>query len=198
MLGLIAAEPVLRQRMALGFLQMAGFSVLWTTSAFLLAGAPYHYGETIIGLFGLSGVAGALVTPLAGRLSDRGHGRLALSAFLIATFASWALISLGQSSLIALVAGMVLLDFGVNGTQVSNQAAIYALRSEARSRLTTANSISFFLGGAAGSVLAATVYGSAGWGATCILGAAIAAVALAVWAATQNVVRPDGTHDPTG
>ena len=92
---------------------------------------------------------------------------------------------------------MVLLDFGVSGAQVSNQATIYALQPQARSNLTTANSISFFLGGAAGFLIAATVYGSAGWGATCILGAALAAVALAVWAATQHVGHPNGTDDPT-
>lgn len=191
-LRLVATEPVLRQRMALGFLLMGGFTVLWTTSAFLLAGAPYHYDKTVIGLFGLAGVAGALVTPLAGRAADRGRGRRAMSLFLIAILASWALLALGRESLIALAAGMALLDFGVNGAQVSNQAVIYALRPEARNRMTTAYSMSFFTGGAAGSLLAAAVYGSAGWGASCVLGAALAAVALAVWTATRHL--PGGNH----
>jgi len=74
--ALIAQEPVLRQRMALGALQFAVFSVLWTTIAFLLGSAPYHYGTAVIGLFGLAGAAGALVAPLAGRIGDRGRGQL--------------------------------------------------------------------------------------------------------------------------
>jgi predicted MFS family arabinose efflux permease len=183
-LALIAEEPVLRQRMALGALTMAGFSVLWTSVAFLL-GRRYGYGEGVIGLFGLAGVAGALAAPLAGRWADRGRGAVVLTLFLTAVLASWGLLALGGSSVVALLAGIVLLDLGVQGTQVSNQAAIYRLRPEARSRLTTAYMVSFFIGGVVGSVLAATVYGAAGWGATCAVGAGIAAGALAIRAATR-------------
>jgi predicted MFS family arabinose efflux permease len=57
-LSLVTQEPVLRQRMALGALAMAGFSVLWTSLPFLLGGAPYHYSEGTIGLFGLAGLTG--------------------------------------------------------------------------------------------------------------------------------------------
>jgi predicted MFS family arabinose efflux permease len=189
-LELIAAEPVLRQRMMLGALQMAGFTMLWTAVAFLLGGPPYHYGEALIGLFGLAGVAGALVAPVAGRLADRGRGRLALTAFLTAILASWALLAAGATSLTALIAGIVLLDLGVQGAQISNQSTIYALRPEARSRLTTAYMVSLFLGGVIGSLLAAGVYAAAGWGATCALGAVLAATALAIWAATRGRGRP--------
>jgi cyanate permease len=78
----------------------------------------------------------------------------------------------------------------VQGAQISNQSTIYALRPEARSRLTTAYMVSLFLGGVIGSLLAAGVYGAAGWGATCALGAALAATALVIWAATQRRGRP--------
>ena len=76
-LGLIRAEPVLRQRMVLGALRVGRFSVLWTSLAFLLSGvhgSHYHYSNAIIGLFGLAGVAGACAAQMAGRLADRGHG----------------------------------------------------------------------------------------------------------------------------
>ena len=59
---------------ALGF---AAFSVFWTTMAFLLAGAPYHYGDLIIGLFGLVGASWRPVRQLrrsVGRPGvDQGH-----------------------------------------------------------------------------------------------------------------------------
>ncbi|MEA2154191.1 MAG: hypothetical protein QOE11_331 [Solirubrobacteraceae bacterium] len=184
-LALIADEPVLRQRMALAFFQMAGFSVLWTSVAFLLGGPPYHYAEAVIGLFGLAGVAGAMAAPVAGRLADRGRGRIALTAFLLATLAAWGLLDLGRTSLIALIAGIALLDLGIQGAQISNQTRIYALRPEARSRLTTAYMVTLFLGGVLGSLLSASVYGAAGWGATCALGAAFAAVGVAIWAVTE-------------
>jgi predicted MFS family arabinose efflux permease len=189
---LIGAEPVLRQRMALGALQMAGFTMFWTAVAFLLGGPPYDYGEGLIGLFGLAGVAGALVAPLAGRLADRGQGRRALTAFLCAILASWALLAAGGSSLIALIAGIVLLDIGIQGSQISNQSRIYELAPEARSRLTTAYMVALFFGGVVGSILAANVYGAAGWHTTCALGAALALTALAIWAATESQSRREG------
>jgi predicted MFS family arabinose efflux permease len=185
-LTLIAKEPVLRQRMALGALGFACFSVLWTSIAFLLSSPHYGYDEAVIGLFGLAGAAGALVAPLAGRLADRGHGRLVLGAFLLVLLASWGLLALGHSSLIALILGIVVLDLGVQGAQISNQARIYRLRPEARSRLTTAYMVSVFLGGIVGSTLSTTIYDTGGWNAVCALGAALAAAAIAVLAATRR------------
>ena len=185
--ALIAQEPVLRQRMALGALQFAVFSVLWTTIAFLLGSAPYHYGTAVIGLFGLAGAAGALVAPLAGRIGDRGRGQLGLAVFLILVLVSWGLLALGRTSLLALIAGIVVLDMGIQGAQISNQTVIYRLAAHARSRLTTAYMVSSFLGGVVASTLSAVVYTSYGWTATCGLGAAFAAGALVVFAATRHV-----------
>jgi predicted MFS family arabinose efflux permease len=183
--SLVKAEPVLRRRMALGALSMGGFSVLWTSIAFLLAKPPYDYGEAVIGLFGLAGIAGALVAPLAGRLTDRGHARGSLVVLLVATLASWGLLALGATSLPALVAGVVVFDAGVQGSHINNQNAIYRLTPEARSRLTTAYMVAFFAGAVLGSLLSATVYAAAGWGATCALGAGFALTAVAIG------LRPD-------
>jgi predicted MFS family arabinose efflux permease len=188
-LRLVATEPLLRQRMALGALGFAGFSILWTSVAFLLSHAPYGYDEGVIGLFGLAGVAGAGMAPIAGRLADRGRGRLALDLFLLAVLASWGLLALGGSSVVALVAGIVLLDAGVQGAHISNQAAIYRLSPEARSRLTTAYMVSLFLGGVVGSLLAAVFYSAHGWGPTCAVGAVIAAGAVTIPLLTR---RPGG------
>jgi predicted MFS family arabinose efflux permease len=193
--ALVAAEPVLRQRMALAVLQMANFTLLWTALAFLLGAEPYHYGEALIGLFGLAGVAGALIAPVAGRLADRGRGTLALTLFLTAILASWGLLAAGESWLPALIAGIVLLDLGTQGAQISNQSTIYALAPAARSRITTAYMVALFFGGVLGSLLAAAVYGAAGWQATCALGAAIGASALVVWGVTERVSRA-AAHPP--
>src|SRR2546430_7072552 len=51
--GLVRTEPVLRRRCLYGALSFAAFSVFWTSVAFMLTGPPYHYGEAVIGLFGL-------------------------------------------------------------------------------------------------------------------------------------------------
>jgi predicted MFS family arabinose efflux permease len=184
-LRLIFQEPVLRQRMALGALAMAGFSVLWTALPFLLAGAPYHYSEATIGLFGLAGLTGALAAPLIGRLADSGYGQLALGAVVFATLASWAMLVAGHAWLPALVVGLLTLDLGIQGLHINNQHAIYRLQPAARSRLTTAYMMSFFLGGVFGSLLSTITYGIAGWTAICVLGTVIALTACTIWATIQ-------------
>jgi predicted MFS family arabinose efflux permease len=184
-ISLIREEPLLRQRMVVGALDFGCFSVLWTSLAFLLSGAPYHYGNAVIGLFGLVGVAGALAASAAGRLADRGQNGRVTTASILVMLTSWGIMALGKSSVIALIAGIALLDLGVQGLHISNQSAIYSLRPEARSRLTTAYMVAYFLGGAALSAITAALYASAGWGGVCILGAVTALLALGVWAVTE-------------
>lgn len=159
------------------------------TSAAASTGKAGAAAQGVIGLFGLAGLAGAVIAPLSGRWADRGHGRLVQTAFLAAVPAGWALLALGGHSLAALLAGIVVLDLGVQGAHIGNQSTIYALRPEARSRLTTAYMVSVFVGAVGGSALAATVHAAAGWGAVCGVGAAVAATALAVWAATRRLGR---------
>jgi predicted MFS family arabinose efflux permease len=188
-LTLVAEEPILRQRMAIGFFNMGAFSILWTGVVILLGGPHYGYSEGTIGLFGLAGLAGVLMAPIAGRLADAGRGTLAMTLFLVAFLVSWPLLAVGQSTIAALILGIVVLDLGAQGAQISNQSVIYTLRPEARSRITTAYVVTYFLGGVSGSALAAIVYGAAGWHATCILGIGYSLTATAIWATTQRVGR---------
>jgi predicted MFS family arabinose efflux permease len=124
---LVRAEPVLRQRMLLGALLFGCFSALWTSIAFLLSAAPYHYGNAVIGLFGLAGLAGALAASVVGRLADRGHGSAASTAAVLVMLISWAVLAAGHTSVVLLIVGIVALDLGVQGLHISNQSAIYAL-----------------------------------------------------------------------
>lgn len=186
---LIAREPVLRHRMAYGALGLAGFTVVWTAIAFLLSDAPYDYGERTIGLFGLAGLVGVLGAQGMGRAHDRGRGGLATGLVLGTILLSWGLLLAGGTSLLALAAGLALLDFGVEGQMVLSQGAIYDLGSENASRVTTAYITSCFAGGAVGSAAAATAWSLGGWTAVCATGAVFAALALATWV----LVRRDGT-----
>jgi predicted MFS family arabinose efflux permease len=184
--SLVAEEPLLRQRMVLGAAGMGCFSALWTSIAFLLSGPPFHYGNTVIGLFGIAGLAGALVAPVAGRFADRGRGKWAATLGLVVLLCSWGPLALGGHSVPALIAGIALLDLGVQSLHISNQSAIYSLAPEARSRLTTAYMVAYFAGAASLSAASATLFGSHGWGGVCVLGAATAAAGLAVWLVTER------------
>jgi predicted MFS family arabinose efflux permease len=187
-LELVKGEPLLRQRMFLGATAFGCFSVLWTSLAFLLSGPPYHYGNAVIGLFGLAGLAGATAAPVAGRLADRGHGRLAMTASILVLLASWGLLALGKGSVFALIAGIAALDLGVQAMHISNQSAVYSLHGQARSRLTTAYMVAYFMGGVVLSAITSTLYSSGGWGAVCALGAITAALGLVAWLVTERVM----------
>lgn len=69
--SLVRKYATLREASLIGACMFGAFSVFWTSLAFFLEGAPYHYSSAIAGLFGLVGVTGAAGAPLVGRLADR-------------------------------------------------------------------------------------------------------------------------------
>ncbi len=186
---LIAEQPTLRMRMLYGTLGMGQFSVLWTTIAFLLAGSPYRYTDATIGLFGLVGLVGALAAQAAGRMADRGRHHRSTGVFFLAMLISWALIAAGASSLAALILGIAVFDFGVQGAQITNQSLIYALVPSARSRLTTAYMTSVFASAAICSALASAVYDAGGWSAVSALGGSLAGIGVLLWVFEQWLAR---------
>ncbi|WP_353215781.1 MFS transporter [Salinisphaera hydrothermalis] len=180
--ALLRDEPTLRRRIVYGGCGFAGFTIVWTALPFLLARAPYHYGETAIGLFSLLGAAGALGANAAGRLHDAGYGRRAVAGFMLAAIASFAGMGLFSTHVVAIVLGLFFMDLGVQGVQILNQSTIYALRPEARSRITTAYIGCFFIAGAIGSALAGVSFELAGWPGTMAVAGLLEAAALLFWA----------------
>ncbi len=178
---LIRREPVLRRRMLFGACGYAGFSLVWTTLTFLLSDPPFDFGESTIGLFGLAGLAGAFAAVRMGRLHDDGHGRVATGAVLAAVLLSWPVFYLGRHSVAAILLGLLLLDFGVQGQNVLSQGAIYALGRKTAGRVTTAYITSNFVGGAIGSAAGAIAWSAGGWLPVCTVGFCIAASALLAW-----------------
>ncbi len=198
---LVIEQPTLRMRMLYGTLGMGQFSVLWTTIAFLLAGGPYHYSDATIGLFGLVGLFGALAAQAAGRMADRGRHHHSTGVFFVAMLISWALIAAGVTSLAALILGIAVLDFGVQGAQITNQSIIYTLAPSARSRLTTAYMTSVFASAAICSALASSIYDAGGWSAVSALGAGLAGLGVLLWLVEQWLLRrrraPEGVLSPS-
>ena len=159
-LRLLVTEPVLRRRAWHGACAFAAFSVLWTTLAFLLSASPYHYSNAVIGLFGLVGAGGIVAANLAGKLADSARVTATTVVAGVLLAGSFALLWAGRTSLAALIIGIVVLDMGTQGMQITNQAVIYALRPDARSRINSAYMVCYFIGGAAGSLAAGALYGT--------------------------------------
>jgi predicted MFS family arabinose efflux permease len=185
---LLATESLLQRRALFGALGFAAFSVFWTTMAFLLAGAPYHYDDLTIGLFGLVGASGALIANFAGRWADRGWTKGTTLVFAGLVAVSFLPLWWGRHDLAMLIVGILLLDVGVQGLQVTNQSLIYRLAPDARSRVNSAYMVCYFAGGAIGSALGSSVYESHRWAGVCVLGGVIGIAATV--AAVVDGIRP--------
>lgn len=186
LLTLFAQEPILRIRGALALMIFAAFSILWTSLVLPLSTPPLSLSHTVIGAFGLAGVAGALAAARAGRLADRGLGQKTTGVALILLLISWLPISYTHHSLLVLIVGIVLLDLAVQAVHVTNQSMILTLRPEARSRLTAGYMIFYSIGSAAGSIASTSIYAYSGWNGVCLLGAIVSALALLFWALTHR------------
>jgi predicted MFS family arabinose efflux permease len=198
-LRFLVDNAVLRRRAALGACAFGAFSVLWTALAFLLSAPPYNYGNAVIGLFGLAGVGGVLAANLAGRMADAKRVTTSTTVAGILVVIAFGVLALGKTSVVALLIGIVVLDMGTQGMQITNQTVIYALAPEARSRINSAYMVCYFVGGAVGSLATGAVFSSNGWDGVCILGAAFGAgaVLLSAWDRFRPVrSTPDRTAVP--
>jgi predicted MFS family arabinose efflux permease len=183
---LFISERTLRARGLLALLIFAAFSVLWTSMVLPLSAPPLSLSHTAIGMFGLAGVAGALAARRAGRWADQGLGQRVTGISLGLLTLSWLPITFAETSLIALVCGVVLLDFAVQAVHVTNQSLIFAARPDAQSRMVGAYMCFYSVGSALGAAAATQVYALWGWIAVSLLGALISATALVLWFLTSH------------
>ncbi|MHA3738085.1 MFS transporter [Pseudomonas sp. Eth.TT006] len=188
-LQLFLTERTLRVRGIFALLIFAAFSVLWTAMVLPLSAPPLSLSHTQIGLFGLAGVAGALAAAKAGRLADKGQGNRTTGIALALLTMSWLPTAFVESSLLAMVVGVVLLDFAVQAVHVTNQSLLFAARPDAQSRLVGAYMCFYSLGSGAGAIAATYTYAHLGWVAVCLLGALISGVALLYWCYLQLTAR---------
>lgn len=199
---LVRDEPVVRQSCLMGAGTFGAFSAFWSTLTFHLAQPPYGYGSEIVGLFGVIGVVGVAAAPLAGRFGDTHDPRLSLGFGLIAMLLSFLIFWAGASSLGWMVVGVIVLDLGAQVAHISNQARIYALRPEARSRLVTVYMVTSFVGGGLGAFLAAKAWSNWHWSGVCAVAASMLLFSLTVFIITAPAlgfeakgVEDDTSHD---
>ena len=192
MAHLARTSLVLRRRALYHAAMFGAFSVFWTTAPLRLA-QEFGLSQSGIALFALAGVAGAIASPIAGRLADAGHGRVATFLAMGCAIAAFALSRAGApgstTALAAMVAAGIVLDFGVTTNLVVGQRAIFSLGDAVRSRLNGLYMATFFGGGAIGSAFGGLAFAHAGWPGAAWLGLALPAAALA-YAATDRQ-----THD---
>jgi predicted MFS family arabinose efflux permease len=164
---LLKTTPILRRRSAYQFCMFGAFSLFWTTVPLILASPAFGLSQTGIAVFALVGVAGALVSPIAGRRADHGKSRSTTAMALVAGVLSFAvplLVHGGRTfELGLLVIAAIVLDGAVSASLVTGQRALYALSADVRSRLNGLYMAIFFFGGALGSSAGGWMYAHHGW-----------------------------------
>jgi predicted MFS family arabinose efflux permease len=182
---LLATTVVLRQRALYHAGLFGAFSLFWTVAPQALAGPAFGLTQNGIALFALVGMAGAVASPVAGRLADAGHTLKATAVALVVGALSFLLPLFAPSSkpvaLGLLAVAAIALDAAVAANLVLGQRALFALGADMRSRLNGLYFALFFAGGAVGSALGGWVYASYGWHAALLVGMLLPALALPVW-----------------
>lgn len=180
---LALSTPILVRRSLYQAALFAAFSLFWTVSPLYLTGPDYGLTQRGVALFALAGVAGAVASPIAGRLADRGFIRPATMLALIGAILSFALTHFAapgsRLGLALMTIAAILLDSSVTTSLVVGQRAIFALGAEKRSRLNGLFIATFFAGGAFGSAIGGWAYAQGGWGLASLIGGVLPVPALA-------------------
>ncbi|MCL6602804.1 MAG: MFS transporter [Paenibacillus sp.] len=192
--AILRQTPILRRRALYQACLFGAFSLFWTVVPLHLAD---HFGMSQGGIawFALVGVGGAIAAPIAGRLADKGWGKLLTGLAITVAILSFLLIHLFQSystpALILLFVSAFTLDMAVSVNLVISQRAIYSIGNEARGRLNGLFMSMFFLGGAIGSSLGAWSYTQGGWKLTSLIGTILPFLALVYFFTEKRTTKTD-------
>ena len=177
---LVKEEPQLRVAAIRGALCYACFSGFWTTLVFLLREPQYGLGSQAAGAFGLAGAFGAIAASQMGRLSDKGNSHQLTTWSILLVIGSYIIFGFSSSNLLLLITGVIIMDMGVQATHISNQATIFSLRPAARNRLNTVYMVTYFTGGAAGTVVAGQAWHYYKWTGVAIMGILLSVLSLII------------------
>ncbi|MHB1922039.1 MAG: MFS transporter [Chitinophagaceae bacterium] len=177
---LFSSQPIVRQSAFIGASLFGALSAFWATLAFFLEGSPFHYNLSIIGLFGLIGAGGALAAPILGKFTDSKDPIIPIRWGISLMIAGFIVLWWWGHYVLFVIAGVILLDIGMQSAHIPNQARNYALLPEARTRLNTIYMTCFFLGGTLGSCIGSAAWNWKGWAGVCFSGLCMAAISIGV------------------
>jgi len=179
MAGLFRNTPGLRWRATYQFMLFAAFNLFWTVAPVMLADR-FHLSQANIGLFALAGAGGALSAPIAGRLADRGLGKVLTAGSMLAVALCFAgtIAAVDGLALITLAVLTIVIDGAVQVNQIVSQRLIFSVPAERRGRVNALYMTCTFSGGAIGSIAGTLAYHHGGWTAAAATGLALGLVPL--------------------
>lgn len=172
--------PTLRLASLRGALGFGSFSIFWTTLTFRLEQAPFFQGSDVAGSLGLVGIVGALAASVTGSVSGKvNKNKIILIASLLMLL-SWGIFGFSGNTYIGLIAGIILLDMGLQGMHVTNQTIVFSTHPEASNRLNTVYMVSYFIGGSVGTFLGGIAWQYYGWNGVVGVGGLLVLLCLSV------------------
>lgn len=151
-------------------LTFGSFLSLWACLAFRMKEAPYFQGSDIVGMLSLCGIAGALTASNMGRYIPRIGVERTYHIGALLVILAWTILALMHQTYTGLIAGIIIIDIGMQFIQLSNQSATLRLCTEASSRMNTIYMVTYFIGGSTGTFLSGTLWSLMGWQGTVLSG----------------------------
>ncbi|MBU2925053.1 MFS transporter [Colwellia sp. 1_MG-2023] len=146
-----------------GAFWFAAFNVLWATLAIYVSDMPFNYNAQEAGLFGVIALAGVIGAKSSGKwVNTLGSKKLIMMVLILAAI-GFAITGVFTGNLIALIIGIVLIDFAIFSAQVANQVRVFSIDPSAQSRINGIYMLGYYLGGALGSIAGVKAFSLYQW-----------------------------------
>lgn len=177
---LVKEYPLLRIYALRAGVAFGSFLALWSCLAFRMSQAPFHAGSDIVGILGLCGIAGAVSASFLGRYVEKAGARKFNIAGCTLMLTAWALLYFGSNYYVSVIAGIIIIDIGMQCIQLSNQTLMFKLCPSASNRMNTLFMTTYFIGGSLGTLLAGYGWEKLEWAGTATVGVLLVLVSLTI------------------
>lgn len=180
LLSLVKEYPALLVYSIRAALVFGSFLAMWSCLAFKMGGAPFYATSDVIGILGLCGIAGALTASFVGKyvkkVGIRNFNFIGCGLNLLA----WALLYFCGNTYVGIIAGIIVIDIGMQCIQLSNQTSIFEICPSASNRVNTIFMTTYFIGGSLGTFLAGSCWHAWQWSGVAGIGAALTIISLLI------------------
>jgi YNFM family putative membrane transporter len=160
-------NPLLVRLYAIGLLFMVVFGGVYTVIGYRLVAEPFGLSQGLVGSVFVIYLAGAATSATAGRLDARLGRRGLIYTGIVAT-SSGLLLSL-VDSLVAVVAGLVLITAGFFAGHAVASGSVSRTATEGRAQASALYQMAYYTGSSLGGALGAVAFAAGGWDATVAL-----------------------------
>lgn len=179
-LSLVVEYPRLLIYASRAALAFGSFLAMWSTLAFKMHLAPFHAGSSIVGILGLCGIFGALSASFVGKYAKQVGVKTFNVIGCLLMLGAWYFLVLGENVYVGIIAGIILLDIGMQCIQLSNQSEIFDVCPNAYSRINTVFMTTYFIGGSLGTLLSGIAWKIEQWHGVAMTGIILIICSLSV------------------